>query len=115
MADERQQMIKAIETCLDEMDSLREVLKKYDRMYKHALQSLKSGASFADTVMTQQNGELSVRLTEQLAAFEASRHRSRTLLVTLGKLEGLSLGEISRRWGISRQLVARYASEVGAD
>ena len=45
-------------------------------------------------------------------ALEQARLRYRRFLVAVAQDEGLSLGEIARRWGFSRQLVSRYAKEA---
>ena len=51
------------------------------------------------------------RVTEVIEDFEAARHRLRLALFAVGKEEGVSISEVGRVLGISRQLASRLANE----
>ncbi len=51
-------------------------------------------------------------LTMALDTFEQLRRRSRLALIAVALDQGTSINDISRTWGISRQLASRYAHEA---
>ena len=53
-------------------------------------------------------------VTEAIQVFEVSRHRVRLALVAMSLEDGMSIAEVSRAWGVSRQLASRWAQESRA-
>jgi hypothetical protein len=51
-------------------------------------------------------------LTRVAAAFQAIRHTSRLSIFRVQAAEGMSVGAISRAWGLSRQLVSRMLKDA---
>jgi hypothetical protein len=51
-------------------------------------------------------------VTQELKKLEIVRHRTRTAVFTLGLAEDMSIGELARLYGFSRQLAQRYAHEA---
>jgi hypothetical protein len=51
-------------------------------------------------------------VTVQLAELERARHRVRTAVFALGLAEGMTIAELGRLYGFSKQLAARVAAEV---
>jgi hypothetical protein len=51
-------------------------------------------------------------ITDAIRGFEAARHRVRLLLVAIEIEEGLSIGEVAKSWGVSRQLASRWVQET---
>ena len=49
---------------------------------------------------------------DALNGLEQARHRLRLAAMAGCLAAGMSIGELARQWGFSRQLAARYASEV---
>jgi DNA-directed RNA polymerase specialized sigma subunit len=54
---------------------------------------------------------LRASLSTSLNEFEHERHRTQQLMFRLLVAEGMSMSEIGRGWGISRQLVSRIVNE----
>ena len=50
-------------------------------------------------------------ITDAIRGFEAARHRVRLQLVAIEVKEGLSIGEVAKSWGVSRQLASRWVQE----
>lgn len=50
-------------------------------------------------------------VTDAIRGFEAARHHVRLLLVAMEVNEGLSIGEVAKSWGVSRQLASRWVQE----
>jgi hypothetical protein len=51
-------------------------------------------------------------MTQQIEELEAARHDVRLTVFALGLNEGLSIGELGRLMGFSRQLASTYAKEA---
>jgi len=56
-----------------------------------------------------------LELADSLAVFERARHRSRGTFIAAQFRHGMNMKEISRRWGISRQLAHRFFKESHRD
>ena len=54
-------------------------------------------------------------VARQLDVLERARHEVRTAVFALGLAEGMSIGELGRLYGFSRQLAARVAREARQD
>jgi hypothetical protein len=54
-------------------------------------------------------------MTKQIEELEAARHNVRKAVFALGLNEGLSIGELGRLMGFSRQLASTYAKEARGD
>jgi len=54
-------------------------------------------------------------LAESLAEFERARHKARGTFIVAQFDDGMNMKEISRRWGISRQLAHRFFKESHRD
>jgi len=54
-------------------------------------------------------------LNEHIDQLERARQRTRRAYFGMAVDEGLSHGEIARRWGISRQLVSRILGQASTD
>jgi hypothetical protein len=52
------------------------------------------------------------RIGSALKQLEEARHKTRTAIFALGLQEGLSIGELGRMYGFSRQLAQRFAKEA---
>ncbi len=50
-------------------------------------------------------------LTEAIKGFEVARHRVRLLMVAIAVDEGMSITDMARSWGVSRQLASRWVQE----
>ena len=53
-------------------------------------------------------------MTDAIKGFETSRHRARLALVAMSLDDGMSIAEIARSWGVSRQLASRWVHEAAA-
>ena len=115
-------MSKLRSTALDEIDELLESAKRLhadlrlkETAYRQTARRLAKGAPLEEVM--EASGARSARqeLTDTLAEFERHRHRTRLALTAAALEEGMSIGEIARAWGFSRQLAARYAREVRED
>lgn len=92
-------MIRTLETTQKGNDALRERLVRGDSL---------RDAFFEATSVPEELG----KITRELKELEQARHRARTAVFALGLSEGLSIGELGRLYGFSRQLAQRFAKEA---
>jgi hypothetical protein len=52
------------------------------------------------------------KMTAVLKELERARYEARSAAFALGLTEGLSIGELGRLYGVSRQLAQRFAKEA---
>jgi DNA-directed RNA polymerase specialized sigma subunit len=70
-----------------------------------------SGQPLADLGDAVEMRETRASLADELADLERARHEAQRLLFRLLQIEGRTLAEIARMYGISRQLVSRLVNE----
>jgi len=99
----------------DSAAELRRELEEKESMYRATASDLLAGMSVAEALTTSRVDVARRELSDALERFETLRHRSRLSLTAAGIEEGMSIGQIGRSWGISRQLASRYAAEVNED
>lgn len=101
-----------IEELLESAKRLRADLRVKETAYRRTARLIDKGARL-DEVM-EASGARSARqeLTDAMAEFERHRHSTRITLTAAALEEGMTIGQIARAWGFSRQLAARYAREA---
>lgn len=108
--DEHDRLLVAMEDFLSEAKALRQTLAKREAATRATMRRLDRGAEIDDLIFPcPANTDDYRELTVRIEALELARLKCRRGFVEVGRSEGLSIGEIARRWGFSRQLVARYA------
>ena len=72
---------------------------------------IREGGNVTDFAEVIDPKSMRASLSNVLDTLEQSRHQSQRLLFHLLLAEGMSMSEIGRMWGISRQLVSRLVNE----
>lgn len=94
------------------MAHAREQLRSTEAAYRRAIKAVGRGLSIGDTLDMMSAAATRDDLNCALSELEHSRHRSRLAMLESGIDEGLSMSELGRKMGFSRQLAARYADEA---
>jgi hypothetical protein len=108
----RESIIESMEETLSVMGTLRSKLKATEASYRRGIENLREGSSIEDSLHSIAASATRSSLNAKLEELELSRHRARLAMIAGGLHEGLSIGEIGRILGVSRQLAARYAKET---
>ena len=87
-------------------------IEQEQRLLNEVLADLRADVPFAETIRRVNMGEGRESLTTAFANMEASRRHVRVHMFRALLAEGYSIGEIARRWGVSRQLASRLLREA---
>ena len=99
---------------IGESKFLREVLVRNERAAARLRNHIVRSGSVLDAMDSLEGLMRSPReLPDALDHFEATRRRTRYALFSLAAKQQLSLAELARRFGVSRQLVSRVVIEAG--
>ncbi len=79
---------------------------------RRALKSAQAGADVLTTLEACNPADARLAMNTALKNVESARHAMRIQIFQVGLEQGLSIGELGRHFGISRQLAARYAREI---
>lgn len=109
-SDDITRLISAFEEFEARSAELRRTLQRREVLVRATVRRLRICADVDQIIRpgTPDTAE-SRQLTSDIDALERARLNLRVELVEVGRRRGLSIGEIARRWGLSRQLVSRYA------
>ena len=95
------------------MKHTRAQLRATEGAYRRAIRAIENGLPIGDTLEMIAAASTRVDLNRVLSELEHSRHRSRLSMFAGGIDEGLSISDLGRSMGFSRQLAARYTHEIG--
>ena len=101
---------RAVTEAAESADRLRQELQGYEKRMRKLSARLAKGdpaVSAADATNLPLQGRRPV--SDGIDDFEAVRHRLRRALIAVGQEEGISIAEVGRVLGISRQLASRIA------
>jgi DNA-directed RNA polymerase specialized sigma24 family protein len=110
METERMAAVERIEVVLEASKQARQAVRQAETAYLRFARRMEAGSSVHDAFTALRVGDLRKDLNDHLEALEHARHEARRAIIALGVSEGLSLGELARMWGVSRQLVTRLAN-----
>jgi hypothetical protein len=110
--NERAQALAGLHEFREEAATLRAGLRRYERALERVCRQVEREVPLHEVMGQIGVGELRAELVERLTRFEEARHRMRVACFRMSLTEGLSIGEIARLWGISRQLASRLINEA---
>jgi hypothetical protein len=110
MSAERDALIASLEQVNDALDSMARTLQESKSNTSVIIEKLDAGESLSGALG--RLPEQIAKLTGDAKELEVARHRARASAFALGLSEGLSIGELGRLFGISRQLAQRFAKEA---
>ena len=109
MQADRDALLAALRDVQTTAAELREVLEHLETQDRAIIGDIERGTKASELFANTPIPYIGHQLTERMAALEEARLRYRHLMVAICREEGLSIGEIARRWGFSRQLISRFA------
>ncbi len=114
MASAHHEVGREIRALLEANEALRAVAVDNRRALTRGLAMLERGTSMAQAMAQAQVADRRIHLAEVFAEWEYRRHRLRLAVTRDALAEGMTISELSRAFGFSRQLGARLAKEAAA-
>ncbi len=112
MSKVERQAIASMKQLLEALVEARDELRSAEQGVRRTLRRVERGQALASVVIGDGPSESRQSFDDAMEAVTTLRHRTRSLLFALALEEGLSIGEVGRTWGISRQLASRYVREA---
>jgi hypothetical protein len=112
MIEHRDEVIAHIRELRKANREVRQALVTSDRVLSQAIRHLESGSDIATTFEKTQSIGARRKVDSAFDTYRRVRHQLRLVVMQRGIDEGMSIGALSREWGFSRQLGARYAREA---
>jgi hypothetical protein len=111
MAIRQNVTVKALEGVIEASISARQALRQSETVLRRLQRRIEKGLSVAEAFAGLGMADSRRATFDSINALEHARREARRALIALGMSEGLSLGQMARQWGVSRQLVTRMAKE----
>ncbi|MGO8871141.1 MAG: hypothetical protein ACLQPH_07010, partial [Acidimicrobiales bacterium] len=108
----RDASIRDLREALTSMRETREQVVATEAAYATAIESIAGGTPIAVTLEAITAASTRLDVNSVLDELEQRRHRARLSMVAAGLDEGMSIGAVLRKMGLSRQLGARIAKEA---
>jgi hypothetical protein len=112
MATTKNATLTALDDVIQASMAARQVLRQSETMLRRLRRHLEKGSSLAEAFARIDISHERQATFDRLTALEHARREARRAIIALGVSEGLSLGQLARQWGVSRQLVTRLAKEA---
>ncbi len=112
MSEARDAVISDIHRLMASGQLLRDQLVESRKGFEKGLDLLDRDMPLSQALAELNTADRRERMTDLLAEFDECRHRLRISITKAGLEEGMSIGDIGRAFGVSRQLAARFAKEV---
>ncbi len=109
---DQQALIDSYDELIQSTEILIQTLRATKASNRKTRSRLENGSSIRDVFSAIPAGDLRQSLAEALADLESVRHKVRQFTFSRGLAEGMTIAELARMWGISRQLAARYIKET---
>lgn len=106
--------IRCTEQLIEAMQNLRRLLEVREATLRRAIQVAEPAGDYASALKGAQITEDREDLNEALFTLERCRRESRIASFRSALDHGMSISELSRIWGFSRQMASRYAKEARA-
>jgi hypothetical protein len=106
--------IASVERSIKSSEVLRASLDEGEAIGRQLIAGLETGSAISSTIedLGLSASTLRQNATQLLADYELRRHEMRITFIGAALDEGLSISEIARKLGVSRQLLQRYAHEA---
>ena len=104
--------IDAAEQLLITLKSLRRAAAETEAVVRRGLKAADEGMVSSMAFTAVRPAPVRESLNDALKAVELARHRMRLAVFASALEDGVSIGELGRLFGFSRQLAARYAKEA---
>jgi hypothetical protein len=112
MAEPSEETVRMVERLLDALAELRTTTRTAESDVRRALKMAQKGSDLATAVVACNPAGTRQAMNDALNTVEVVRHQMRLKIFQIGLEEGMTIGELGRAFGFSRQLASRIAKEA---
>jgi hypothetical protein len=112
MSDAHDAAVHALEEVADALNVAQRALHGAEVAARRALRSKSGGIPSADVLRATPVVDYRPDVDEALTKLERARHRVLITIFRVALEDGMTISELGRNYGFSRQLAARYAKEA---
>jgi hypothetical protein len=109
---DRENVIVSVDEFVEVCATFRQTLRSVSASNRRVRVLVEEGRPVRDVLSAIPTSAIRKTMTQQIEELEAARHSVRKAVFALGLNEGLSIGELGRLMGFSRQLASTYAKEA---
>ena len=107
----KEQAVEALDEFISAMTVARAEMRRTEQFLRNVRQLVEDGETVESLIAVIPPAKQRQTLAEALDQLNRSRHKARQKVFALALERGVSVAELGRAWGFSRQLAARYISE----
>ncbi len=111
---DNEKAIESVAQTLKTMIDLRATLRTAEARLRRALRGVQKGEDLSTAIVIAEPATMRKQMLEAFSAVESASHQMRVQVFAAGLDQGMSIGQLGRMFGFSRQLAARYAKEARA-
>ena len=104
--------IRGVELVIEAMEDLQVVLRRRVESLRRSIEYVEPADDYEEAVKDSHMTEEREDLQEALSLLEQRRRESRVAAFKSALDHGVSISELARIWGFSRQMASRYAKEA---
>lgn len=112
MTEANEVLATAMQELIDANVAARAVMERNEVRLRHAMQNLERGIDAQTAIEMVRPDTPRQSTNDALEAYESARHKLRRTMIAELLAAGMSIGEIGKCWGFSRQLASRYVKEA---
>ena len=114
LTSSQDEVVESIEELITAIAMARAEMRRAERSLRRALQWIAEGESIESLIVLRPPAEKRQAFLDALEEVHRTRHIVRQKVFTHALAAGVSISEMARSWGISRQLASRYLKEEAA-
>jgi hypothetical protein len=107
----KEQAVEALDEFISALTVARTEMRRTEQFLRSVRQQVEDGETVESLIALMPPAKQRQTLADALDQLNRSRHKARQKIFALALERGLSVAELGRAWGFSRQLAARYISE----
>ncbi len=112
MDQDRRRVLASVDEFVETCAEFRKTLSSVSTSNRRARALVETGRPVREVLAAIPTSAIRKTMTQQIEELEAARHNVRLAVFILGLNEGLSIAELGRTMGFSRQLASTYAKEA---
>ena len=97
---------------IESTEALRRQLDAHEAVCRSVLSDVQSRQPIGCVLSAARADNWRATVTDAIKGFETTRHHVRLVLVAMSLDDGMSIAEVARSWGVSRQLASRWVQEA---